>query len=176
MSESDPKSQDQEPQTNTAIGKIKAEQVAHTITATANVSASATIIANAQVIRGQNSPGPRRDSLIGNVVRRSTTKSFVLAGTAAVIGLISLVVLGISSVIPWVLVGCATWRGLDATLTLRRLAKGQYGDADYELREIVGPLVARIKKGGDPDDPDRLFPERPTEHPVLATHPGQVTA
>jgi hypothetical protein len=138
------------------------------------MAGSGTVTADAEVVRHRAGHDPHRNSLIGNIVKRSTTRAFVIAGAAAMVGLISLAFLSERSAVPWILFGCAGWGGLDAALTRRRLAKGNYGDADYELQELVGPLVARIKKGSGPGDPDRLFPERTTEQPGMTAAEGQV--
>jgi hypothetical protein len=88
-------------------------------------------------------------------------------------GIATLVLLDDHGVIPWILFCCAGWEVLESILTFRRVATGRYGDSDFELRDLVGPLVARIERGKGPGDPDRLFPERDASQADVDLVPGQ---
>jgi hypothetical protein len=102
----------------------------------------------------------REPSLVGRLAQRSSGRTFVFAGCAA-LGAVCLVFVDQTEPISWIILfGCAAWGLADGYLTRLRLRKGAFGDADYELQELVAPLVARIRKGGRPGDPDRLFPGR----------------
>jgi hypothetical protein len=50
--------------------------------------------------------------------------------------------------------------GIDGALTRGRIKSGAYGEADYELRELVGFLANRIVRGDDPEGPNKVFPKR----------------
>ena len=102
----------------------------------------------------------RKVSIIGMIAGRSALRSASVA-LACIFVAIALAVFGYKSeTVSWLLVMCGSWNGLDAYLTLQRVRSGVFGDTDYELREVLPALVIRIKKGGRPDDPGRLFPER----------------
>jgi hypothetical protein len=105
-----------------------------------------------------------RTSLVGNIVRAFSLTSLAIAFLAFVLGcLMFLMFPNEANALSWLLFGCAALNCLDARLRSHRLSNGRYGDTDYELRELVAPLVARIRRGSDPTDPDRIFPDRSSE-------------
>jgi len=97
----------------------------------------------------------RQTSAVGQIVEGKLDKTFFCAAVAvACAGSIEEF-----NVLTLALLGCAAWATCDVLLSSRRLRNGQYGDAAFELRSLVAPLVARGGGGTDPKPPNQVIPE-----------------
>jgi hypothetical protein len=102
-------------------------------------------------------------SVVGMIGRSIKLRALAMVGLAGIASVYCFFLSEDGKVLAWVLLACAAWGGIDVLYMSRRLWSGCYGDADYELRELVVPLVARIRTGSKPSDPDRIFPDRAAE-------------
>jgi hypothetical protein len=115
----------------------------------------------------------KKISLVEDLARPIKRRGLAMAILAGIASVYCFAMFKDANGLGWALLACAAWGGADVVLMSLRLSRGSYGDADYELKELVIPLMARIKKGSNPNDPDRIFPNRAAVHE--AEFPAGVT-
>jgi hypothetical protein len=115
------------------------------------------------VARAQQERVRSSTSLVESIAKSIKQRTLAMATLAGIGSVYCFFMFKDANALAWILLGCAAWGGMDVVLMSRRLSNGRYGDADFELRELIVPLVARIKDGSEPGDPDRIFPDRAAE-------------